>query len=89
MAYAVSGLLFYPSLDNQIHCVGSALDSADCHTNDNVKYAASIIIVVLVIVTILASLWITYKEFENMAMAQQASTRSQNMCRTGTSPTLD
>lgn len=84
MAYAVSGLLFYPSLDNQIECVGGSdqfsvgvdgggeiLNSA-CATNDTVKYAASIIMLVLVTVTILASLWITYKEFEELAMSTQA-----------------
>jgi hypothetical protein len=44
---------------------------AECANNTNLKTIASVVMLVAVVVTILAALYITYKDFEEQVMSSQ------------------
>eukprot|EP00961_Rhodomonas_salina_P141906 1910620-Rhodomonas_salina.3 len=68
MAFAVCGMLFYPSLDNTLECVGSTnLDDLgdQCQRNMQLKEETSVVLLLLLFFTLLSALYITVRDIQD------------------------
>eukprot|EP00961_Rhodomonas_salina_P172444 2325418-Rhodomonas_salina.1 len=77
IVFAVFGMLFFPSLDKSVQCVGSGdlvkLHGAQCVVNDRVKLCVAVLLLSLLALAALASLSISLAEFRAKLAGERAA----------------